>query len=54
MRERVQTLFNEVWQERLGSTGPSSHEAKQGILVVSAAEEADPVQQTLRVTVPST
>ena len=48
--ERVQKLFNEVGQERLTRLDRSLiARAKDGILVVSAAEEADPVQQTLRV-----
>ena len=48
--ERVQKLFNEVGQERLTRLDRSLiGRAKDGILVVSAAEEADPVQQTLRV-----
>jgi type IV secretory pathway VirD2 relaxase len=48
--ERVQKLFNEVAQERLTRLDRSLiARAKDGILVVSAAEEADPVHQTLRV-----
>ncbi len=48
--ERVQKLFNEVGQERLTRLDRSLiARAKEGILVISAAEEADPVQQTLRV-----
>jgi type IV secretory pathway VirD2 relaxase len=48
--ERVQKLFNEVGQERLTRLDRSLiARAKDGILVVSAAEEADPMQQTLRV-----
>jgi type IV secretory pathway VirD2 relaxase len=48
--ERVQKLFNEVGQERLTRLDRSLiARAKDGILVVSTAEEADPVQQTLRV-----
>jgi hypothetical protein len=48
--ERTQKLFNEVGQERLTRLDRSLiARAKDGILVVSAAEEADPVQQTLRV-----
>jgi hypothetical protein len=48
--ERVQKLFNEVGQERLTRLDRSLiARAKAGILVISAAEEADPVQQTLRV-----
>src|SRR5262245_60536532 len=47
--ERVQKLFNEVGQERLTRLDRSLiARAKDGILVISAAEEADPVQQTLR------
>jgi hypothetical protein len=47
--ERVQKLFNEVGQERLTRLDRSLiARAKEGILVISAAEEADPVQQTLR------
>ena len=48
--ERVQKLFNEVGQERLTRLDRSLiARAKDGILVVSAAEELNPVQQTLRV-----
>jgi hypothetical protein len=48
--ERVQKLFNEVGQERLTGLDRSLiARAKDGILVISAAEEADSVQQTLRV-----
>jgi len=48
--ERVQKLFNEVGQERLTRLDRSLiARAKDGILVVSAAEEANPMQQTLRV-----
>src|SRR5262245_42028331 len=48
--ERVQKLFNEVGQERLTRLDRSLiARAKDGILVVSAAEEADPGQPTLRV-----
>jgi hypothetical protein len=48
--ERVQKLFNEVGQERLTRLDRSLiARAKEGILVISAAEEADPVQRTLRV-----
>jgi type IV secretory pathway VirD2 relaxase len=48
--ERVQKLFNEVGQERLTRLDRSLiARAKDGILVISAAEESDPVQQTLRV-----
>ncbi len=48
--ERLQKLFNEVGQERLTRLDRSLiARAKDGILVVSAAEEADPTQQTLRV-----
>jgi type IV secretory pathway VirD2 relaxase len=48
--ERIQKLFNEVGQERLTRLDRSLiARAKDGILVVAAAEELDPVQQTLRV-----
>jgi type IV secretory pathway VirD2 relaxase len=48
--ERIQKLFNEVGQERLTRLDRSLiARAKHGILVVSATEELDPVQQTLRV-----
>jgi type IV secretory pathway VirD2 relaxase len=48
--ERVQKLFNEVGQERLTRLDRSLiARAKDGILVVSAAEELNRVQQTLRV-----
>jgi type IV secretory pathway VirD2 relaxase len=48
--ERAQKLFNEVGQERLTRLDRSLiARAKDGVLVVSAAEEADPMQQTLRV-----
>jgi type IV secretory pathway VirD2 relaxase len=48
--ERVQKLFNEVGQERLTRLDRSLiARVKDGILVVSAAEELDPMQQTLRV-----
>jgi type IV secretory pathway VirD2 relaxase len=48
--ERIQKLFNEVGQERLTRLDRSLiARAKNGILVVSAAEELNPVQQTLRV-----
>jgi hypothetical protein len=48
--ERVQKLFNEVGQERLTRLDRSLiARAKDGILVISAAEEADLVQKTLRV-----
>jgi type IV secretory pathway VirD2 relaxase len=48
--ERLQKLFNEVGQERLTRLDRSLiARAKDGILVISAADEADPMQQTLRV-----
>jgi hypothetical protein len=48
--ERVQKLFNEVGQERLTRLDRSLiARAKDGVLVISTTEEADPVQQTLRV-----
>jgi type IV secretory pathway VirD2 relaxase len=48
--ERVQKLFNEVGQERLTRLDRSLiARGKDGILVVSATEELDPIQQTLRV-----
>jgi type IV secretory pathway VirD2 relaxase len=48
--ERVQKLFNETGQERLTRLDRSLlARARDGILVVSAAEEQDPVQQTLRI-----
>jgi type IV secretory pathway VirD2 relaxase len=48
--ERVQKLFNEVGQERLTRLDRSLiARAKDGVLVVSAAEEQDPVRRTLRV-----
>jgi len=46
--ERTQKLFNETGQERLTRLDRSLlARARDGILVVSAAEERDPVQQTL-------
>ena len=48
--ERTQKLFNETGQERLTRLDRSLlARARDGILVVSAAEERDPVQQTLRI-----
>jgi hypothetical protein len=48
--ERTQKLFNETGQERLTRLDRSLlARAKDGILVVTAAEEQDPVQQTLRI-----
>jgi hypothetical protein len=48
--ERTQKLFNETGQERLTRLDRLLlARAKDGILVVSAAEERDPVQQTLRI-----
>jgi hypothetical protein len=48
--ERTQKLFNETGQERLTRLDRSLlARARDGILVVSAAEEQDPVQQTLRI-----
>jgi len=48
--ERRQKLFNEVGQERLTRLDRTLiTRAKDGILVVSSAEERDPVQQQLRV-----
>jgi type IV secretory pathway VirD2 relaxase len=48
--ERRQKLFNEVGQERLTRLDRSlMSRAKDRILVVSSAEEIDPVQQSLRV-----
>ena len=48
--ERVQKLFNEVGQERLTRLDRSLiARAKDGILVVSPAEELNPVQHSLRV-----
>jgi len=48
--ERTQKLFNETGQERLTRVDRSLlARARDGILVVSAAEEQDPVQQTLRI-----
>jgi len=48
--ERTQKLFNETGQERLTRLDRSLlARARDGILVVSAGEEQDPVQQTLRI-----
>ena len=48
--ERTQKLFNETGQERLTRLDRSLlARARDGILVVTAAEERDPVQQTLRI-----
>jgi hypothetical protein len=48
--ERLQKLFNEVGQERLTRLDRSLiARSEDGVLVVSATEELDPVQQTLRV-----
>jgi type IV secretory pathway VirD2 relaxase len=48
--ERLQKLFNEVGQERLTRLDRSLLDrAQDGILVVTTAEERDPVQQTLRI-----
>jgi type IV secretory pathway VirD2 relaxase len=48
--ERTQKLFNETGQERLTRLDRALlARATDGILVVSAAEERDPVQQTLRI-----
>ena len=48
--ERTQKLFNETGQERLTRLDRSLlARAKDGILVVTTAEEQDPVQQTLRI-----
>src|SRR5262245_56558540 len=48
--ERTQKLFNETGQERLTRLDRSLlARARDGILVVTDAEERDPVQQTLRV-----
>ena len=48
--ERTQKLFNETGQERLTRLDRSLlARAKDGILVVTTAEERDPVQQTLRI-----
>jgi type IV secretory pathway VirD2 relaxase len=48
--ERTQKLFNEAGQERLTRLDRSLlARAKDGILVVTTAEERDPVQQTLRI-----
>jgi type IV secretory pathway VirD2 relaxase len=48
--ERTQKLFNETGQERLTRLDRSLlARAEDGILVVTTAEEQDPVQQTLRI-----
>src|SRR5262245_20944217 len=48
--ERTQKLFNETGQERLTRLDRSLlARARDGILVVTAAEEHDPVQQTLSI-----
>ena len=48
--ERLQKLFDEVGQERLTRLDRSLlARAKDGMLVVSTAEERDPVQQSLRI-----
>jgi type IV secretory pathway VirD2 relaxase len=48
--ERVQKLFNETGQERLTRLDRSLFaRAKDGFLVITTAEEQDPVQQTLKV-----
>jgi type IV secretory pathway VirD2 relaxase len=48
--ERTQKLFNETGQERLTRLDRTLlARAKDDILVVTAAEEQDPVQQTLRI-----
>ncbi len=48
--ERVQKLFNEVGQERLTRLDRAlMARAKDGILVITAREEHDPTQHTLRV-----
>jgi type IV secretory pathway VirD2 relaxase len=48
--ERTQKLFNETGQERLTRLDRSLlARARGGILVVTTAEERDPVQQTLRI-----
>jgi hypothetical protein len=48
--ERTQKLFNETGQERLTRLDRSLlARARDGILVVTAAEQHDPVQQTLRI-----
>jgi len=48
--ERVQKLFNEANQERLTRLDRSLlARAKDGILVITSAEEHDPVQQTLKI-----
>jgi type IV secretory pathway VirD2 relaxase len=48
--ERTQKLFNETGQERLTRLDRSLlARARDGILVITTAEEQDPVQQTLRI-----
>jgi type IV secretory pathway VirD2 relaxase len=48
--ERTQKLFNETGQERLTRLDRSLlARAKDGILVITTAEESDPVQQTLKI-----
>jgi type IV secretory pathway VirD2 relaxase len=48
--ERMRKLFNEVGQERLTRLDRSLlARAKEGVLVVSLADERDPMQQTLRI-----
>jgi hypothetical protein len=48
--ERTQKLFNETGQERLTRLDRALlARAKDGILVVTTAEEQDPVQQSLRI-----
>jgi hypothetical protein len=48
--ERTQKLFNETGQERLTRLDRALlARARDGILVVTTAEEQDPVQQTLRI-----
>ena len=48
--ERAQKLFNETGQERLTRLDHSLlARAEDGILVITAGEESDPVQQTLKI-----
>ena len=48
--ERIQKLFNEVGQERLTRVDRSLvARSKDGILVVSAEQEQDPLQRSLRI-----
>ena len=48
--ERVQKLFNEVAQERLTRPRPVvAGRAKEGVLVITADQESDPAQRTLRI-----